>query len=845
MPLFKGKMHPMSASAEGQAVLNPRAGLGEKEAADRLARFGLNEIEKPRARTLLVIVRETMREPMFLLLIAASIIYLVVGDLGEGVFLLCAAALTIGLVVVQEARSENALNALRALAQPYARVVRDGHTRRVPARELVAGDLILVGEGERIPADAELVGGDVVSIDESVLTGESSPVLRRPRDKTGDAEAQVFAGTMIVGGTGRAIVQQTGPRTRFGAIGASLAGATEELTPLQKTARRLVGYLAVAALLFCVVVFIAYGLLRGDWLQGGLTALTVAISLLPEEFPMVLAVFLALGAWRLARHNVLVRRSAAIEALGGATILCVDKTGTLTRNQMKLVSAWKDGAQFKLDSAALADSNLRHLLGIAAMASGAGAIDPMDRAILELAAPTQFADEPIRTWPLQTGRLAVIQLWRRDGFEVAAAKGAPETIFRMCSLTPQDTQRLHEAIATMAADGLRVLGVASAREQPAFSTSPENVRFAFEGLIGFIDPLREDVHRALQEARAARISVAMITGDHPATALAIARDAGIDASGSVLVGAEIDAMDDVVLRSRVGSVRIFARISPQQKLRLVGALKANGEVVVMTGDGVNDGPALQAAHIGIAMGRRGSDVAREAADIVLLDDSFASIVGGVRLGRRIFTNLRKALIFITAVHVPLAGMALLPILLGWPPLFMPMHVVLLELVIDPACSLVFEAEASEADAMKRPPRRPHEALFGGREIALAILQGVIVLVAIASYFGWALAVAPEPQARGAAFASLVIANLFLALANSAGGRLGLFDRSHAAFWIISGGAGLVLAAVLYWPPLAAILHVSGPDWQLLAPGVAVAAVAGGWWGAAKLFDRYFAAQRAV
>jgi Ca2+-transporting ATPase len=511
---------------------------------------------------------------------------------------------------------------------------------------------------------------------------------------------------------------------------------------------------------------------------------------------------------------------------------------------MKLVRAWKDGAPFELGSTTPAGSDLRHLLQIAAMASGAGAIDPMDRAILELAARSQVADEPVKTWPLQTGRLAVIQLWRRDGSEVAAAKGAPETIFRMCSLTPEETERLHAAIATMAADGLRVLGVASAREEPAFSTSPEDVRFTFEGLIGFIDPLREDVPRALQEARAARISVAMITGDHPATALAIARDAGIDASG-VLVGAEIDALDDAALRARVRSIRVFARISPQQKLRLVEALKVNGEVVVMTGDGVNDGPALQAAHIGIAMGRRGSDVAREAADIVLLDDSFASIVGGVRLGRRIFTNLRKALIFITAVHVPLAGLALLPILLGWPPLFMPMHVVLLELVIDPACSLVFEAEASEADAMRRPPRRPREALFGVREMALAILQGIIVLVVIVVYFGWALTVAPEPEARGAAFASLVIANLFLALANSAGGRLGLFDRSHAAFWIISVVAGLVLATLLYWPPLAAVLHVSGPDWQLFAPGAAVAAIAGGWWGAAKLLDRYFAAQRAV
>ena len=782
---------------------------------------------------------------MFLLLLAASTIYLVVGDLGEGVFLLCAAALTIGLVVVQEARSEGALKALRALAQPYARVVRDGLDRRIPARDIVPGDLILIGEGERIPADGDLIGGDVLSIDESLLTGELAPVARRPAQGAGDPEAQVFAGTMVVRGAGRVIVRRTAALTKFGAIGASLARGTEEPTPLQKTARRLVAYLAVAALVFCVVVFLAYGLIRSDWLQGGLTALTVAISLLPEEFPMVLAVFLALGSWRLARHNVLVRRSAVIEALGGATILCVDKTGTLTRNQMKLVRIWRDGVACDARPGVANEAGVQALLQTAAMASAVRAVDPMDRAVLELANASEGVEEPVRTWPLRPERLAVIQLWRRGGAEIAAAKGAPETIFRMCRLPSAEVERLQPVIDSMAADGLRVLGVASATYASGFPAEPDTVDFAFEGLIGFIDPLRDGVREALREASGAKIAVAMITGDHPATALAIAREAGIDTRHGALIGAEMSRLDDVALREQVARVRVFARISPDQKLRLVGALKVNGEVVVMTGDGVNDGPALKAADIGIAMGRRGSDVAREASDIVLLDDSFASIVGGVRLGRRIFANLRKALIFITAVHVPLAGLALLPILLGWPPLFLPMHVVLLELVIDPACSLVFEAEASEADAMKRPPRKPSEALFGKREVFLAVLQGLIVLVAIIVYFGWTLDVAPELEARGAAFASLVVANLFLALSNSAGGRFGVFSSGHAAFWIISGVAGLVLIAVLYAPPLAAILHIAGPHWSLLAPGLAVAAIAGGWWGVLKTLGPRLARQRAV
>jgi len=819
-------------------------GLSAAAAAQQLAAFGPNEIEKPRTRSLWAICRGTLREPMFLLLLAASAIYLLIGDLGEGLFLVAGAGMTISLVVFQEARSEGALRALRAMAQPYARVIRDRQEQRIPARELAPGDLMLVQEGERLPADADLLSGDVLTIDESLLTGESVPVLKHPvAAGAAQPESRILAGSMVVRGSGAARVMATGARTRFGQIGASLAGGREELTPLQKTTTRLVGYLAVAAGVFCVVVFAAYGLMRGDWLQGALSALTVAISLLPEEFPMVLAIFLALGAWRLARHNVLVRRSAAIEALGGATILCVDKTGTLTVNKMELARAWVNGRASDLRKGLPADAGVASLLQSAALASAVHGFDPMDRAILASATIGEAADtrEPGRTWPLRPERLAVIQVWRSAGGDIAAAKGAPETIFRMCGLSTQEIATVHLAVEAMAADGLRVLGVASATYPSGFPSNPDDASFAFAGLIAFHDPIRAEVGPALAEAREAKIAVAMITGDHPATALAIAREAGIDITAGVLTGEELGAMDDAMLRGRLAHVRVFARIAPEQKLRIVEALKANGEVVAMTGDGVNDGPALQAADIGIAMGKRGSDVARESADIVLLDDSFASIVGGVRLGRRIFANLRKALTFITAVHVPLAGLALLPILLGWPPLFLPMHVVLLELVIDPACSLVFEVEPSDAAAMKRPPRRPGEALFGPGHIAFAIMQGFGVMLAIGVFYGWALQIAPETEARGAAFAGLVIANLTLALADSAGGRAGLFDRSHRAFWIISLVAAGVLAAALSLPVISDILQMSAPEAPLLGGGLLVGALAGGWFGVVRFVRRRLSA----
>lgn len=815
-------------------------GLASDEAARRLVESGPNKLGELRTRDIWAIVRGTLREPMFLLLIAAACLYLVVGDIGEGLFLTAGAALTIGIVIYQEARSEGALRALRSLAQPVARVVRDGVETRINARNLVPGDLILIGDGDRLPADGRLIAGDILRVDESLLSGESAPVTKRPYRDGGEGDAEeedssaLFAGTTIVSGGGAVHITATGARTELGKIGATLADAREEPTPLQKTAHRLVGMLAIAALGFCAVVFIVYGVIREDWLEGSLIALTVAISLLPEEFPMVLAVFLALGGWRLARHHVLVRRSAVIEALGGATMLCVDKTGTLTVNRMSLVRVWSDGKTYETGAGGNLPAAAREIIRIAALASPRRSADPMDRAIHALA--SKHIDlpgrEPDQTWPLSPERLAVVQRWRDDSLDRVAAKGAPETIFRMCRLSDEEIARLRGVLDSFAMDGLRVLGVASA-DHTAFPDNPDDVTFRFGGLVAFMDPLREDAPAALAEARRAGIEVTMITGDHPATALEIARRAGINVGGGVVSGQEIDGLTASELRTRVRGGRVFARINPEQKLRLVEAFKANGEVVVMTGDGVNDGPALQAAHIGIAMGRRGTDVAREAADIVLLDDSFASIVGGIRLGRRIFANLRRALTFITAVHVPLAGMALIPVLLGWPPLFLPMHVVLLELVIDPVCALVFEAEPSEKRAMEKPPRPRDEPLFGPRQILFAGVQGLSLLVGVFVFYGWAVDQAPTEQARGAAFASLVIANLVLALSDAMGGRAGLFHRSHIPFWFISGAAILVLAATLFLAPIANLLQMAPPPPQLLGLGLVVAIVSGGWFGLFK------------
>ena len=790
-----------------------------------------------------------MREPMFLLLIGAAALYLVLGDLGEGLFLMAGALATIGLVILQEARSERALAALRDLSQPHARVIRDKLERSIAARELVPGDIILVGEGERLPADGVLVAGDVLSVDESALTGESAPVSKRPLQPGeianpetppgAESGSNLFSGALIVRGQAVAQVLRTGTDTALGRIGVSLAAITQEPTPLQKTAGRLVTWLGAFALVFCGAVAIAFGLLRGDWVGGALAGVTVAIALIPEEFPMVLAVFLALGAWRLANHRVLVRRSAVIEALGGATVLCVDKTGTLTENQMQVARMWTAaGSQDVTENAPLRDK-FKDLAWIASLASAVRPVDPMDKAVRKLvpnagADPGAPAGEPERAWPLRPELMAIVQVWRQAGEErLAAAKGAPEAIFRLCKLPDVEVARLTDVVGAFAEQGLRVLGVASSRVDGAFPDDPQAAAFEFVGLLGFLDPVRKDVPAALKEAQAAGISVVMITGDHPATALAIARTAGLDTWGGVMLGSELAALSADELAMRLRDVRVFARIVPEQKLLIVQGFKRAGEVVAMTGDGVNDAPALETAHIGIAMGRKGTDVAREAADLVLMDDSFASIVGGVRLGRRIFVNLRKALIYVTAIHVPIAGLALIPIVLGLPQMLFPMHVVFLELVIDPVCAMVFEAEPGAVNAMRHPPRRRDEALFGPAQLGLALLQGAGVLAGVFGVYVWSLSHYPEPEARGAAFLALVIGNLVLALtdASSAGGKL--FAPHRKIYWIITAVAAGVLTLVLMVPPLAAVFKVAPLHLPLLALALGGACVSGGWFGAVR------------
>ncbi len=805
-------------------------GLSEEEAASRLARYGRNIVREPRSRALHQIIFGTLREPMFLLLLAAAALYLTIGDLAEGLFLTAGAMLSLGLVIFQDARSERALKALNALAEPQARVIRNGVTRSVPSGELVPGDIVLLGEGGRIPADSVLVDGDALEVDESALTGESSPSTKKPAgaqllsdelQPPGEAEtSSLFAATLIVRGQGVARIVRTGTSTEVGRIGVELGEAVEEPTLVQRDVRRLVGIIGVLAVGFCLAVALVYGLLRGDWLAGALSGLTLAISLVPEEFPMVLTIFMALGSLRLARHNVLVRRSAVVETLGATTLLCVDKTGTITENRMALRSVWRSGRRFELSGGRPAGAD--PVVHAAQMASALRPHDPMDLAVLN-ASSKRPAGSPLRSYPLRPDFLAFVQVWPTAGGGVLyAAKGAHEALVPLC-----DEERGDEAEAAaheLGSEGMRVLAVATAQFADDPQLEPAAIRYRLEGLLGFEDPVRSDVPQALAEAQRAGVSVAMITGDFPATALASARAAGISTTGGVVTGADLAKATDVPVEAR-----IFARIMPGQKLALVQAFRQAGHVTAMTGDGINDAPALAAADIGIAMGQRGTDVAREAADLILLDDRFASIVRGIALGRRIFANLRRAMTYITAVHIPVAGLALIPILVGLPPMLFPMHLVLLELLIDPLCSIVFEGERSESGAMQRSPRRRDERLFGRRELMLAIVQGTVVLASVFAFYAWLNASnVGEQIARAGAFVALVTGHLSLALAESSSLGQPLLARGRGVFWAIVAGAVLLVTASLTVPFLLEVLRFAMPPLSILAMSMFIGLVSGGW-----------------
>jgi Ca2+-transporting ATPase len=805
-------------------------GLSTSEAKIKLAEAGYNELASARPKNIRQIATEVMREPMFLLLISCGVLYIILGDYREGIIMLFTIFIIIFITFYQYRKTERALDALKRLSSPRALVLRNGVESRIPGREVVPDDILILNEGDRIAADAIILDSLNLTIDESLLTGESLPVLKTVKSELTDTKGLVFSGTLVVQGKAVAKVKATGFNTAFGKIGISLKTIEQGETSLQKEMKALIRNLFLAAILISVAIIIIFYLTRGNFIKSLLNGLAAAMAILPEEFPVVLTVFLALGAWRLSKRNILTRKPSAIETLGSATVLCSDKTGTITQNKMEVAAMYNGNEIFYLDSIPENNGRISEIISKAHYASQTGSVDPMEIAIRH--AHERFTSKNkseyrlIKEYPLTRELFAMTRVVEdlAENTISVSAKGAPESIFSLCQLNEKETAKHLKAVQTMAEQGYRVIAVASALQQKENLPEKQNeFEFSFNGLIGLEDPVRPEVPQAIKECNEAGVKVIMITGDFPATAKSIATQIGLTQEGNIITGSELTQMSDDELKKKITGTTIFARVVPEQKLRIVQALKATNEIVAMTGDGVNDAPALKAAHIGVAMGNKGTDVAREASSLVLLDDNFASIVSAIRSGRRIYDNLQKAMSYILAIHVPIIGLTLLPAFLTTIPiLLMPLHIVFMELIIDPVCSIAFETEQEEKGIMNRPPRKPDEDFFGSRKIKYSLFGGLLLLtVVVGVYFISLNEGHTEGEVRAIAFSTLIIGNIFLIVTNLSKTRsvLSIIAEKNFTVMFILLSAFILLLFIIFIPGLQQVFSFQFPGYKHFIPSV--------------------------
>jgi len=742
-------------------------GLTTIEAKARQQSQGYNALPDREKRSFIKIIVGVLTEPMIFLLVSVVVVYFLLGDKTEAMVLMVSVLVIIGIELYQDSKTEKALEALRGLASPSCNVIRDGKHMVIPSRELVVGDVFLVSEGERVPADAVLLDAENIMADESLLTGESIPVDKDEAVTDDEKKRKIFSGSMIVKGHGMAEVTAIGGETEIGQIGSSLNTIKPEKTLLKREVDRVVKTLAVVAVAASVLLALVYWFTRGDLLHGFLAGLTLSIAILPEEFPVVLTVFMALGAWRLAKNNVLARKSQTIETLGSATVLCTDKTGTLTENCMQVDCVTDAHGSESIHGS----DDYTQVVDYGVLASQIKPFDPMEEAFIK--AGTGLHDDIssvygemtiIKEYPLEESSLSVVHVWGNgEKQEVVALKGAPEVVFALCGVKGKHSEQLRLRVKELASKGLRVIAVAKGAPRDELPKERDAYSYTFLGLVALADPIRAEAADAVALCRKAGIRVIMITGDYAETARRIGSVIGLD-SERVVTGDDFAAMSESERDEVIKTTSIFSRVVPAQKLLIVNALKDNGEVVAMTGDGVNDAPALKSAHIGIAMGQRGTDVAREAASIVLLDDNFASIVQGVRTGRRIFANLQKAMIYILTVHMPIIMLSLVPVFFGWSLVLLPIHIVFIEFIIDPSCTLIFEGEDEEPDTMERPPRNLGSALFSRSMVLLSAVTGLFIsgVIVVGHWLmldmGWS-----EDKARAITFLLIILTNVLMIL----------------------------------------------------------------------------------
>lgn len=810
-------------------------GLSETEALKRQKEKGFNEIPSEQNKPIFFIVLEILKEPMFLLLIFCVTVYFLMGDTQEAFLLGFFVLLIVFITIYQEAKAEKAVQKLRSLTSPRALVIRDGKKIRIPGREVVVGDYVLINEGDRVPSDALLIWGVNVKVDESILTGESVSVRKVTHEDDdlftvnigGEDQPFVFSGTVVVQGQGIARIIAIGRDTQIGKIGKIFSEIKNEPTKLKKEIGRLVKIFSFIAILTAFLIVVIKFVLTSNLSSGILEAVSFAMSLIPEEFPVVLTIFFAMGALKMSRRNVLVRKVDALEELSTINVLCVDKTGTLTENKMGLArisvdDIWKDPSELDLNNDASANIRYLEVLKYSLLASKRAPFDPMEKAIVEtgekLIKDNTFIWDDlklVREIPMSKDVLAVTQIWGKvgsDGF-IIATKGAPESIVSMCKLHSKLEEIIAKEVMEMAEKGMRVIAVAQAFYEGENIEVQTDFDYKFLGLLAFKDPVRENVPAVVQEAQTAGIRIVMITGDYPVTASAVAKEIGIENPDDIMTGSQLEEISLEELKEKITSVNVFARIVPEQKYKIVEAFKSIHCQVAMTGDGVNDAPALKAADVGIAMGERGTDVAREASDIVLVKDDFNSIINAIGTGRKIYENIKRAVGYIISVHIPIIGAALLPLVFKLPPFLLPVHIVLLELIIDPVSSIVFEAEKASSDIMKRPPRNPRIGLFNKGLILRSIISGILSLFLVClAYIFFSNRYEEQDYSRTMAYLTMIGMNLSLVTVL----RWSKFgSKINIPFVLIILSVVALVALIILIPPLRMVFHfVIVDNWLL-------------------------------
>ena len=827
-------------------------GLTTEEAHTLQEHYGKNELMQGKKQSFFSKALHIICEPMFLLLIVAAAIYFILGEPRDGVIMLIFVIGVISIDIIQEWKTDKTLSALKDLSAPHIVVIRDGREQTIASADLVPGDLMLVVEGVKIPADGVVMKASDLCVDESSLTGEAEGVWKITTEQAEPSadywrKDYCYAGTLVTQGSGYIAVDKIGAETEYGKIGTNVAAAPQEDTPLQKQTGSLVKLCAgIAAVLFAAVGFITWFNIpdhsMGDrFIESILSGITLAMAMIPEEFPVILTVFLSMGAWRLAKKNSLVRKLPSVETLGAVSVLCVDKTGTITMNQMTVQDTWA------------VEGDEQTLVETMGLGCETDAYDPMEKAMIAhcvshgITTEHLFGGRLITEYAFTNDLKMMGHVWHHDGEILIAAKGSAERILTICELTDETRKTAENKIDEMSRQGLRVIavGLMKPATEADIPTQITDCKLTLCGLIGLADPPRERVKADIAVCNKAGIRVVMITGDNGITAASIAKKIGMPNADRIITGDQLTHMTDEELREKVKDVSIFSRVVPEHKMRIVKAFKENGEIVAMTGDGVNDAPALKYADIGIAMGMRGSEVSREAADLILMDDNFTTIVETVHDGRRIYDNIRKAVGYVFTIHIPIALTSLLAPLLGIAPqslFLLPLHVVLLELVIDPTCSIVLERQPAETDIMQRKPRNPNEKLLNAKMLCKSVVQGLVIFAASFGTYFTVLAGNSNnaPVARAMGLAIIMLANLFLVQVNSSDSDFAIqsFFRlmKDKVMWAVNIATVIGLILILY-TPLCGFLKLAPLCVGQLFATVGIAAFAVLWYEVVKLVKK--------